>query len=97
MIIDHIVDSHDWHIATFGHAHITIPLPIILLDTFCGPPMGTSLASAPGWVASTRSGSWALAKLAAPRPATRPGVAVGRAAGPLGWPVAWAWGWGWLA
>ena len=32
MIIDHIVDSHDWHIATFGHAHITIPLPIILLD-----------------------------------------------------------------
>lgn len=32
MIIDHIVDSHDWHIATFGHTHFTIPLPIILLD-----------------------------------------------------------------
>ncbi len=32
MIIDHIVDSHDWHIATFGHTHFTIPLPIILID-----------------------------------------------------------------
>lgn len=32
MIIDHIVDSHDWHIATIGHTHITIPLPIILFD-----------------------------------------------------------------
>lgn len=32
LIIDHIVDTHDWHIATIGHTHITIPLPIILLD-----------------------------------------------------------------
>lgn len=32
MIIDHIVDSHDWHIASFGHTHFTIPLPIILID-----------------------------------------------------------------
>ncbi|MFH1120067.1 MAG: F0F1 ATP synthase subunit A [Bacteroidota bacterium] len=32
MIIDHIVDSHDWHIASIGHTHITVPLPIILLD-----------------------------------------------------------------
>ena len=32
MIIDHIVDSHDWHIASFGHTHLTIPLPIILFD-----------------------------------------------------------------
>ncbi|MGE5318066.1 MAG: F0F1 ATP synthase subunit A [Chloroflexota bacterium] len=32
MIIEHIVDSHDWHIASFGHTHVTIPLPIILLD-----------------------------------------------------------------
>jgi len=32
MIIDHIVDSHDWHIATFGHTHVTIPLPVILID-----------------------------------------------------------------
>lgn len=32
LIIDHIIDSHEWHIATFGHTHFTIPLPIILLD-----------------------------------------------------------------
>ncbi len=32
MIIDHIVDSHEWHIASFGHTHFTIPLPIILFD-----------------------------------------------------------------
>lgn len=32
LIIDHIIDSHEWHIATIGHTHITIPLPVILLD-----------------------------------------------------------------
>jgi F-type H+-transporting ATPase subunit a len=32
LIIDHIVDSHEWHIASFGHTHFTVPLPIILLD-----------------------------------------------------------------
>jgi F-type H+-transporting ATPase subunit a len=32
MIIDHIVDSHDWHIASFGNTHFTIPLPVILID-----------------------------------------------------------------
>jgi len=32
MIIDHIIDNHEWHIATIGHTHVTIPLPIILLD-----------------------------------------------------------------
>lgn len=32
MIVDHIVDSHEWHIATIGEKHITIPLPIILYD-----------------------------------------------------------------
>ena len=36
-IIEHIVDSHDWHILSYkssdGHAHhLSIPLPIILLD-----------------------------------------------------------------
>lgn len=31
-IIDHIVDAHEWHIATFGHKHISIPLPVILID-----------------------------------------------------------------
>lgn len=30
MIVHHISDSHEWHIATIGHSHITIPLPIIL-------------------------------------------------------------------
>jgi F-type H+-transporting ATPase subunit a len=29
-IIEHIIDSHEWHIATYGHTHISIPLPIIL-------------------------------------------------------------------
>lgn len=31
MIMEHVVDNHEWHIATVGHAHITIPLPIIIL------------------------------------------------------------------
>ncbi|MCF8304549.1 MAG: F0F1 ATP synthase subunit A [Bacteroidales bacterium] len=30
MIIDHIIDSHEWHIATIGETHITLPLPVIL-------------------------------------------------------------------
>ncbi len=29
-IFDHIGDSHDWHILTIGHHHISIPLPIIV-------------------------------------------------------------------
>ncbi|MCF8297602.1 MAG: F0F1 ATP synthase subunit A [Saprospiraceae bacterium] len=32
MIFDHILDAHEWHIATIGKTHISIPLPIILLD-----------------------------------------------------------------
>lgn len=32
LIIDHIIDSHEWHIATVGEKHISIPLPIIILD-----------------------------------------------------------------
>ena len=32
MIIDHIIDHHDWHIMDIGHTHVTIPLPIILID-----------------------------------------------------------------
>lgn len=32
MIISHIVDAYDWHIADIGHTHITIPLPVILYD-----------------------------------------------------------------
>ena len=32
LIIDHIVDAHDWHITTVGHTHVTIPLPVIIKD-----------------------------------------------------------------
>lgn len=32
MIIEHVTDAHEWHIATIGHTHISIPLPIILWD-----------------------------------------------------------------
>lgn len=30
MIIHHIVDVHEWHVAEIGHFHLTVPLPIIL-------------------------------------------------------------------
>lgn len=29
-IMHHIKDAHEWHFATIGHTHITLPLPIIL-------------------------------------------------------------------
>lgn len=32
MILEHVKDMHEWHIATIGDKHITIPLPIILYD-----------------------------------------------------------------
>ena len=32
MIIDHITDAHEWHILTYNHFHLSIPLPVILLD-----------------------------------------------------------------
>jgi len=32
MIIEHIVDSYEWHIMTIGHTHVSIPLPIMLYD-----------------------------------------------------------------
>jgi F-type H+-transporting ATPase subunit a len=31
LIIGHILDNHEWHIATIGKTHITIPLPILLI------------------------------------------------------------------
>lgn len=31
VIIDHILDSYDWHLADYGDLHISIPLPVILL------------------------------------------------------------------
>jgi F-type H+-transporting ATPase subunit a len=30
MIMHHVGDSHEWHLATIGHTHVTIPLPVIL-------------------------------------------------------------------
>jgi len=32
MIIEHVIDAHEWHIAEFGQTHVTIPLPVILYD-----------------------------------------------------------------
>ncbi len=32
MIIDHVVDAHDWHLFTTQKKHVSIPLPIILMD-----------------------------------------------------------------
>lgn len=32
MIVEHIADAHEWHIAEIGHTAISIPLPIILYD-----------------------------------------------------------------
>ncbi len=32
MIIDHITDAHEWHILTYENFHLSIPLPVILLD-----------------------------------------------------------------
>lgn len=40
MILEHVVDNHEWHIADIGSFHLTVPLPVILwydgkLYTFC--------------------------------------------------------------
>jgi len=32
MIIEHIIDAHEWHILTWKGHHVSIPLPVILLD-----------------------------------------------------------------
>ncbi len=32
LIMEHIGDAHDWHMATIGHTHVTLPLPIIIKD-----------------------------------------------------------------
>lgn len=58
LIIDHIVDSHDWHIATIGKKHISIPLPIILIDngklvTFCSSRFEHGHASFEGYKLET--------------------------------------------
>lgn len=30
VIIDHVLDAYDWHLADYGDTHISIPLPVIL-------------------------------------------------------------------
>jgi F-type H+-transporting ATPase subunit a len=32
-VIEHVSDAYEWHIATFGKTHISIPLPIILYSS----------------------------------------------------------------
>jgi len=32
MIIDHITDAHEWHILSYNDFHLSIPLPVILID-----------------------------------------------------------------
>jgi F-type H+-transporting ATPase subunit a len=32
MIIEHVVDQHEWHIAEIGGTNISVPLPIIFID-----------------------------------------------------------------
>jgi len=31
MIMEHVVDNHEWHIATLGHFVLSIPLPVLIL------------------------------------------------------------------
>ncbi len=35
-IMHHVKDSHEWHFATFGHTHITLPLPVIIFSPETG-------------------------------------------------------------
>jgi F-type H+-transporting ATPase subunit a len=30
LILDHLADAYEWHITTFGHTHVSIPLPVII-------------------------------------------------------------------
>jgi F-type H+-transporting ATPase subunit a len=30
MILHHVADAHEWHFATIGHTHVTLPLPVIV-------------------------------------------------------------------
>jgi len=32
-VIEHVSDSYEWHIATFGETHVSVPLPIILYSS----------------------------------------------------------------
>ena len=30
LILDHVADAYEWHITSFGHTHVSIPLPVIV-------------------------------------------------------------------
>jgi F-type H+-transporting ATPase subunit a len=30
LILDHVSDAYDWHVTSFGHTHVSIPLPVIV-------------------------------------------------------------------
>lgn len=30
MIIEHVIDSYEWHILNWGHTHVSVPLPILI-------------------------------------------------------------------
>jgi F-type H+-transporting ATPase subunit a len=36
IVLDHIRDSYEWHITTWGETHVTIPLPVILHSSETG-------------------------------------------------------------
>ncbi len=36
LIMEHIADSYEWHIAKFGETHVSIPLPVILYSPQSG-------------------------------------------------------------
>lgn len=36
VVFGHIGDSYEWHITTWGHTHLTVPLPVILYSTTTG-------------------------------------------------------------
>ncbi len=35
-VIEHVSDAYEWHIATFGETHLSIPLPVILYSSRSG-------------------------------------------------------------
>jgi F-type H+-transporting ATPase subunit a len=30
LIMEHVADAYEWHVTTFGHTHLSIPLPVII-------------------------------------------------------------------
>ena len=36
IVLEHLSDSYEWHIATFGDKSVSIPLPIIVRSTQTG-------------------------------------------------------------